>query len=830
MRLFGVKEKAGIIILLLALLLPSPQGLAQAGDQTSAPAQGSMPLRPVIFVHGYCGSGDSWKEEDTIYSRLLMPPYNYVSDTMRIFCYPKDLFGKEDNRGDIARVAEEFGKEVEEALKDSPDGRVDVVAHSMGVLVVRYYMAHLMPDKQNPTIGRFIAIAGPNEGSFLALIKEGEVLCLAGLCRIPLKVQIIALSLLYICSEFLRWKVCCFLDPHDTAVTQMIPGGPFLNDLNRPENSPSKVKYYVIYGDIRGKLQFHLFKWKLEIGTDGIGDTVVGVKSATTIPGIGQLGETKDNYRTFEFLSQHQDPIPVHIRKECRILGVTLPYCYGIDQDILEKQTPHSINEVQHGGLLKSEDVTRLVDRILRGEFERVTPTPVPSLPPISPPPPGAAGATATVLVLDVSGSMGDAWQDGVKIDSAREAGIRLVRRVQHENEVVGPVHRMAMVNFTTDAWVSAPLGSDLQVLLDALEAAAPMDRTNIGRALELANAELSRATAQERRYIILLTDGMTNVGLSEAEILAGPVAEAAQAGTCIYTVGFGDPGDLNEDFLRNIAAATPCGEYAYAPDADRLAEIYVRLRHVTTGNLLAEHQGTVAQGQRLDLGAFEVPAGQGELHVTLDWPGNTLELLLADPRGRVVDENYPGCRIFREATSVYAFIQNPLAGHWQVGVIGKEVPQGSTNFYLAVSTRGTVTPPTAAEGPAWLILFFVLIFGAGVVIALAVRQRAAPAGAVAILYGVAGPAGQVTFPLRAGNYTLGRDPSNALVLPDAYVSDRHAQITSSGPAFFLADLGSTNGTYVNQVPLTPFQWYMLQDGDQIRLGNCTLLFRYGRQ
>lgn len=822
MRPVGVKEKVGIIILVLALLVPSLQSVTWAGDRVSTSAQST--LRPVIFVHGYCGSGDFWKEEDAIYSRLLKSPYNYDPNRMIIFYYPPDFFGQEDNRGDIARIAREFKEKVEEALKSSPDGRVDVVAHSMGVLVVRYYMAHLMPDKQNPTIGRFIAIAGPNEGSLWALLKEGEALCLKGLCPIPPKEQIIALALLYICSEFLRWKTCCLLDPHDTAVTQMIPGGPFLNDLNQPWNSPSKVKYYVIYGDIQVKLQFSLFKWKPHISIDGIGDSVVGVKSATTISGIGRLGETKDNYHTFEFLSKHQNPIPVHIRKKCQVLGITLPYCYDIAWDILEKQTPHSIKEVLHGGLVKSEDVTRLVDRILRGEFEGVAPTPEPS----PPPPPSAAGATATVLVLDVSGSMGETWQGGIKIESAREAGIRLVRRVQDENEVVGPVHRMAMVNFSTDAWVSAHLGSDLQVLLNALESAVPLDRTNIGRALELANEELSLATAQEGRYIILLTDGMTNEGLSEAEILSGPVAEAARAGTCIYTVGFGDPSNLNEDFLRDIAAATPCGEYAYAPDADRLAEIYVRLRHVTTGNLLAEHRGTIAQGQRLDLGTFEVPAGQGELHISLDWPGGTLDLLLTDPHGRVVDENYPGGRTFREATSVYAFIQNPISGRWQVEVIGEDVPQGSTAFYLAVSTRRTVTP-SAAERPTWLLLLFVLILGAGVVIALAVRQRATSAGALASLQGIAGPISQAIFPLRAGNYTLGRDPSNTLVLPDAHVSGRHAQIALSGGAFFLADLGSKNGTYVNQIPLAPFQWHVLQDGDQIRLGDCIFLFRCGR-
>ena len=42
---------------------------------------------------------------------------------------------------------------------------------------------------------------------------------------------------------------------------------------------------------------------------------------------------------------------------------------------------------------------------------------------------------------------------------------------------------------------------------------------------------------------------------------------------------------------------------------------------------------------------------------------------------------------------------------------------------------------------------------------------------------------------------TIGRDPSNDLVLPDAMVSRRHAVVEHRGEHFYLRDCGSANGS-----------------------------------
>ena len=69
---------------------------------------------------------------------------------------------------------------------------------------------------------------------------------------------------------------------------------------------------------------------------------------------------------------------------------------------------------------------------------------------------------------------------------------------------------------------------------------------------------------------------------------------------------------------------------------------------------------------------------------------------------------------------------------------------------------------------------------------------------------------------------TIGRDPSNTVVLSDVLVSRRHARITTQGNRFVIEDLGSVNGTFVND-RLVARQG--LQMGDVILLGKTPIQF-----
>jgi hypothetical protein len=69
---------------------------------------------------------------------------------------------------------------------------------------------------------------------------------------------------------------------------------------------------------------------------------------------------------------------------------------------------------------------------------------------------------------------------------------------------------------------------------------------------------------------------------------------------------------------------------------------------------------------------------------------------------------------------------------------------------------------------------------------------------------------------------TIGRMPDCTVPLADPNVSRRHAEIRRDGDRVFLTDLGSTNGTRVNGVPVHQRQ---LVDGDVVTVGITA--FRY---
>ena len=65
----------------------------------------------------------------------------------------------------------------------------------------------------------------------------------------------------------------------------------------------------------------------------------------------------------------------------------------------------------------------------------------------------------------------------------------------------------------------------------------------------------------------------------------------------------------------------------------------------------------------------------------------------------------------------------------------------------------------------------------------------------------------------------LGRDPGNTIILDDAAVSSRHACLTQQNGVWWLEDLGSRNGTLLNELPLS--RPTSLTDGDIICVGSA---------
>ena len=69
---------------------------------------------------------------------------------------------------------------------------------------------------------------------------------------------------------------------------------------------------------------------------------------------------------------------------------------------------------------------------------------------------------------------------------------------------------------------------------------------------------------------------------------------------------------------------------------------------------------------------------------------------------------------------------------------------------------------------------------------------------------------------------SIGRDPRSKISLPDSGVSRQHARIYQVDTDFVIEDLGSSNGTYVDGVPVVSC---VLHGGDSVQIGHSLFLF-----
>ncbi|MBZ4017212.1 esterase/lipase family protein [Streptomyces purpurogeneiscleroticus] len=128
--------------LLLALHTPAR---AEAAGGSGFTAAG----HPILFVHGWSGSGGNW---DTMAGRFRADgwPAGYLDQ----WSY--------DSRQSNATTAQQLATEVDRLLAATGASQVDIVTHSMGGLSSRYYAKNLGGAAK---IDAWVSLGGPNHGT-----------------------------------------------------------------------------------------------------------------------------------------------------------------------------------------------------------------------------------------------------------------------------------------------------------------------------------------------------------------------------------------------------------------------------------------------------------------------------------------------------------------------------------------------------------------------------------------------------------------------------------------------------------------------------------------
>lgn len=192
------------------------------------------------------------------------------------------------------------------------------------------------------------------------------------------------------------------------------------------------------------------------------------------------------------------------------------------------------------------------------------------------------------VLVLDMSTSMNRLTPAGrSKLAATLEAARLFLDRMDFEPSASGKLDQVAVVGFNGTAWVEQPLSPDKDAIARALESLPKRqaEGTRLDLAFEMGAAALD---APNRRpdntpVVVVLTDGLPNrVPFAPGSSQEATVLAAAQAaklrGIHVYTIGIGEPGDIDATLLQQ-AASRPANFY-YTPNAEDLARIYGQIAY----------------------------------------------------------------------------------------------------------------------------------------------------------------------------------------------------------------------------------------------------------
>jgi Ca-activated chloride channel family protein len=166
-------------------------------------------------------------------------------------------------------------------------------------------------------------------------------------------------------------------------------------------------------------------------------------------------------------------------------------------------------------------------------------------------------------LVLDKSGSM-----NGRKIAEAKVAAIQAIKRLD-ANDIVSVV----VYDSTVEVLVPATKLTDKDAVCRKIAQVQPGGRTALFAGVSKAAAELRKFLDRERvNRIVLLSDGMANIGPSAPSELGSLGASLKKENISVTAMGLGL--DYNEDLMVNLASNSG-GNHVFIEDETQIAELF---------------------------------------------------------------------------------------------------------------------------------------------------------------------------------------------------------------------------------------------------------------
>jgi Ca-activated chloride channel homolog len=169
-------------------------------------------------------------------------------------------------------------------------------------------------------------------------------------------------------------------------------------------------------------------------------------------------------------------------------------------------------------------------------------------------------------VVIDHSGSMA-----GAKIEKTKQAAMQLIDRLT-------PQDNLALIEFDDRVEVLFPSQHvvDREALKAQVQRIEPGGSTALYAGVETGGKQLLAIDSRTERInrVILLSDGLANVGPSSTAALKSLGRSLSRQGISVSTIGVGD--DYNEDLMAGLAEASDANYY-YVKDAEKLPEIFAK-------------------------------------------------------------------------------------------------------------------------------------------------------------------------------------------------------------------------------------------------------------
>ena len=168
-------------------------------------------------------------------------------------------------------------------------------------------------------------------------------------------------------------------------------------------------------------------------------------------------------------------------------------------------------------------------------------------------------------FVIDTSGSMGT----GARLEMVKDALARLVEGLRTDD-------RVAIVTFGSDAGIllEPTPASEHRAIITAIDRLEPGGTTNLEAGLRL-GYELARSSLTEDGIdrVVLASDGVANVGLTDPDGILESIQRDASAGIELVSVGVG-MGNYNDALLERLADQGD-GFYAYINDQGEARRLF---------------------------------------------------------------------------------------------------------------------------------------------------------------------------------------------------------------------------------------------------------------